>query len=79
MAIIVIYHMETMEVVAVIPVKLMVEKECTVHFEVIDALLRENYSYDIYSNSEPIFDTSDGIVRLKKNSFIMNSNHLIGK
>ena len=71
---IVVYEKETRKVVLALPFEFKNDTAITQ----ADAILHNNYEYEVFANNEPVFYEDDnGDICLKANCFIVNSGDLL--
>lgn len=71
---VVVYEIKTRKVILCLPLKF--ENDTFVTQQ--DAILHNNFDYEVFANREPVFyEDSDGDVCLKPNCFIVTGGDLI--
>lgn len=68
-----IYHIETKELIAMIPLVL----HDPTRISMLESILHKDYDYMIFCDTDPVLgEDQDGDIILKPNSFIINSELL---
>lgn len=73
---IIIYHKQSKKVIAAFPLEFSDRTRIRMPF----SIMHDNFDFGVYNSTEPIlYEDGDGDICLKENSFIINSNDLLGE